>query len=245
MTMVGDEDLDALITAYLADDRTHDDDRPWVLLNMIHSLDGAVTVDGLSGALGNEADFAVFKTLRSIADVVLVAAGTARAEGYRPPSVSVEERDRRRAAGQAERPTIAVVTRSLRLDLDSDLFSDPDYRPVVVTVEDSDPRLRSDVAERADVVVAGAGDVDLTAAIRQIGAERGPTVLAEGGPTLNAQLAGLDLLDECCVTTSPLLVGGPAGRIVGSGAEHEPRAFLLDRAMAVRGLLFSRFVRAR
>ncbi|MBA2471912.1 MAG: dihydrofolate reductase family protein, partial [Pseudonocardiales bacterium] len=55
--------------------------RPSVRLNMIASLDGAATVDGLSGGLGGPADHRVFAALRELADVVLVAAGTVRAEG--------------------------------------------------------------------------------------------------------------------------------------------------------------------
>ena len=59
--------------------------RPGVRLNMIASVDGATAVDGVSGGLGGPADRRVFGVLRSLADVVLVAAGTVRAEGYGPP----------------------------------------------------------------------------------------------------------------------------------------------------------------
>lgn len=79
--------------------------RPGVRLNMIASLDGAATVDGLSGGLGGPADHRVFTALRELADVVLVAAGTVRAERYGPSKVP-----------------LAIVTRSCaRADLIDEL----------------------------------------------------------------------------------------------------------------------------
>lgn len=58
---------------------------PWLRVNMVSSVDGAATGDsGQSGSLNNAADKRVFDHLRSVADVIVVGAGTARAEGYRP-----------------------------------------------------------------------------------------------------------------------------------------------------------------
>lgn len=56
--------------------------RPWVSFNFIASIDGAATMDGLSGKLGNAWDLRVFSLMRQTADVVLVGAQTVRAEGY-------------------------------------------------------------------------------------------------------------------------------------------------------------------
>jgi riboflavin biosynthesis pyrimidine reductase len=58
---------------------------PWLRVNMVSSVDGAATGDsGKSGSLNNAADKRVFDHLRSVADVIVVGAGTARVEGYRP-----------------------------------------------------------------------------------------------------------------------------------------------------------------
>jgi len=89
---------------------------------MIASVDGATTVAGVSGGLGGGADHDLFALLRSLADVVLVAAGTVRAEGYGPSRVPV-----------------AVVTRSCRLDWESPFFTAPVARPIVVTVAGAPP----------------------------------------------------------------------------------------------------------
>ena len=109
---------------------------------------------------------------------------------------------------------IAVVSRSLRLDWDTPFFTAPLARPILVTVAQAPPDRLARAAEVADVVVAGDRDVDLAAALAQL-AERGwQAVLAEGGPTLNGQLAAAGLLDELCLTLSPRLAGGDAKRIL-------------------------------
>src|SRR6056297_1089071 len=110
--------IDDLTAIYRADRRHHADGRPWVMLNMIVSVDGAIAIDELSGGLGGPGDHAVFSTLRGLADVVLVAAGTARAEQYRPARPDETTSRARRTRGQRDAPAIAVVTRRLDLDLD-------------------------------------------------------------------------------------------------------------------------------
>ena len=108
--------------------------RPGVRLNMIASVDGAASLQGRSGALGGPADKALFATLRSLADVVLVGAGTMRAEGYGPARLSDDARARRRDWGLAPVPPIAVITRSCRLDWRARFFTEAEQRPLVVTV---------------------------------------------------------------------------------------------------------------
>ncbi len=73
--------------------------RPAVRLNMIASIDGATAVAGLSGGLGGPADQALFAVLRSQADVVLVAAGTVRAERGRQVHVLFPGDDHVRQVG--------------------------------------------------------------------------------------------------------------------------------------------------
>ena len=177
--------------------------RPAVRLNMIASVDGSTTLAGVSGGLGGPADHALFAVLRSLADVVLVAAGTVRAERYGPSSTPV-----------------AVVSRSLRLDWTAPFFTAQLARPVLVTVAQAPPDRLGRAAEVAEVVVAGDRDVDLAAALAELGDRGWRAVLAEGGPTLNGQLAAAGLLDELCLTLSPSLAGGDAKRILdGPGLE--------------------------
>src|SRR6188472_1579578 len=68
------DDVD-LVDAYAEPARQRVGDRPWVLVNMIASLDGAVALGERSGGLGGEADRRVFFHLRALADVIVVGAG--------------------------------------------------------------------------------------------------------------------------------------------------------------------------
>jgi riboflavin biosynthesis pyrimidine reductase len=198
--------------------------RPGVRLNMIASLDGATAVAGVAGGLGGKADQALFALLRRMADVVLVAAGTVRAERYGPSTVPV-----------------AVVTRSCRLDWDSRFFTTPVARPLVVTVATAPAEARARAAEVADVVVAGEHDVDLVEAVGALGARGFRAVLSEGGPILNAQLTAAGLLDELCLTLSPLLVGGDAKRLLAGPLLPGPPALRLVSACEEDGFLFLRY----
>lgn len=215
--------------------------RPAVRLNMIASVDGATSVDGVSGALGGPADHDVFFAMRSVADVVLVAAGTVRAEGYGPAELPAETRDARQRNGQTPVPAIAVVSRRIDLDWRSSFFTDAAVRPIVLTVEAAPDAQLSQAAEVADVVIAGERDVDLRQALDAIGERGAHSVLAEGGPSLNAQLAGAGLLDELCLTLSPSVVGGSAKRIV-NGPALDPRSALSLRSVCQDdGYLFLRY----
>lgn len=197
--------------------------RPALRLNMIASADGATTVGGTSGGLGGAADRALFALLRSLADVVLVAAGTVRAERYGPSSVPV-----------------AVVSRSCRFDWDAPFFSQK-ARPIVVTVAAAPEHLRARAAEAADVIVAGERDVDLARALEELGSLGFRSVLAEGGPILNAQLANAGLIDELCLTLAPRLVGGAAKRILDGPPLATDGALRLLSVCEQDGFLFLRW----
>jgi riboflavin biosynthesis pyrimidine reductase len=211
--------------------------RPRVRLNMIVSVDGAASLQGRSGALGGPADKALFATLRSLADVVVVGAGTMRAEGYGPARLSEEAGARRRAWGLPPVPPIAVITRSCRLDWSARFFTEAQQRPLVVTVASAAAADRARAAEVADVIIAG-DDVDLARAVSAL-AKRGHTnVLSEGGPGIAAQLAAAGLLDEVCLTVAPLLAAGEARRILDGAALAPPSALELGRVLEADGYLF-------
>lgn len=217
--------------------------RPGVRVNMVASLDGAITVDGRSGGLGGDADLRVFRALRSLADVILVAAGTARSEGYGPPRLPDDVQAARRGRGQSRLPRIAVVSRSLALDWDARFFAEApaDARPLVVTCAAAPEEGRRRAAAVADVIVAGGEAVDLGGALGRLGREGVASVLCEGGPSLNRALAAEGLLDELCLTVSPLLVGGGGPRML-SGDPPAPGGvpMTLHAAYEDEGFLFLR-----
>src|SRR3954454_7234438 len=103
--------------------------RPSVRLNMIVSVDGGTSWNGVSGALGGPADKRLFAVLRAQCDVVLVASGTMRAERYGPAMLSADVQQARIARGQDAVPAIAVVSGSCEFDWDSPFFSAAVARP--------------------------------------------------------------------------------------------------------------------
>ena len=189
------------------------DSRGWVRANMVATLDGAASGgDGRSGSISAPADTAVFGVLRALADVILVGAGTVRAEGYGPAKPRQAFADRRAAAGQAPAPALAVVTRSGFVPGDTGLFTG-DVPTYVVTTAGADlDRLRS-LAGGEQVIVAGDAEVDVADAVAALAARGLRRILLEGGPTLLGSALAAGRVDELCLTWSPLLVGGDAPRI--------------------------------
>jgi riboflavin biosynthesis pyrimidine reductase len=217
-------------------------DRPWLRANMVQSVDGAAAVDGRSGGLSGDADKQVFRTLRSLADVVLVGAGTVRDEHYRPAQLSAMQPGLR--DGRAATPPIAVISGRLDVDLSTSLFTEapPEARTIVITSQTAPPGRLKQAQGAADVIVAGTGQVDLPAALDAL-AERGlRRVLTEGGPHLLAQLAAAGRLDELCVTVSPVLGAGDAGRILAGPALPGGLPLSLGHVLEDQGFLLCRYL---
>lgn len=212
----------------------------YLRVNFVASADGAVTLSGKSGGLSGPADKRVFQLLRDMADVVLVAAGTIRNEGYGYPDFGPDRRARRVGAGLAELPTFAIVSRSLELDLSSSLFTGAPVRTVVLTDETAPADRRTELERHAEVVTTD-GLAGHVRALRERGHAR---ILCEGGPSLFAGLTAGGLLDELCLTTSPLLAGPGPGRIV-AGPEHPPVPLTLTTLLEEDGALFHRFAVSR
>jgi riboflavin biosynthesis pyrimidine reductase len=201
-----------------------------VRANFVASVDGASTMNGKSASLSSDTDRELFHVLRSLCDVVLVGAGTARDENY-GGARTVDGRT----------PPIAVVSRSLDFDHASRLFTDTTVRPIVLTCVSSPTDRRTALAAVADVVVAGDADVDLAAALDAL-AERGlEHVLCEGGPHLFGSIAAAGLLDELCLTVAPMLAGGNAGRIVDGYLPTVVEPMHLVHVLEESGQLFLRY----
>ena len=221
MRMLFPKSLDVVDPAEVYADKPMAMGRPAVRLNMIVSVDGGTSWNGVSGALGGAADKALFGVLRSLTDMVLVASGTMRAEKYGPAILPEAIQAERVARGQRPVPPIAVVSASCDFDWDTPFFTAATERPIIMTIETADPENRKRAAEVADVVIAGEKEVDLRKAVGECATRGAKNLLAEGGPTLNGELARAGLLDELCVTLAPLLASGDAKRIISGSTLDE------------------------
>lgn len=183
----------------------------WVRGLMVSSVDGAVEVDGSSEPLSGPADRRVLSHLRGTADVVLVGGQTVRVEGWRPPRPSPERREQRRAAGRAEVPAYAVVSRSGDLPRG-------EAEGEVLVLDGTPDEVLDDLAGRG-----------LT------------RVVCEGGPSWLAQVAAAGRLDELCLTVSPQLAGPGRAGLLDGPAWSSPRALRLTALLEDDGWLFARY----
>lgn len=198
--------------------------RPGVRVNMVATVDGATAVEGRAKGLASEADRHLFHLMRSLADVIMVGAETMRAERYRPAAVP-----------------IAVVSRSCAFDWSSPFFREASSRPIVLTVAQAPEENVQRARELADVVVVGDSTADAGEAVAELGRRGFRHVLCEGGPTFNAHLARARVLDELCLTVSPLLAGGQAKRVL-AGADLLPHLPLVLVSLCEEdGSLFFRY----
>jgi 5-amino-6-(5-phosphoribosylamino)uracil reductase len=172
---------------------------PWVRGAMVTTIDGAATAaSGRTDGLGGEVDRQFFSLLRSLADVIVVGAGTARIEGYRPVGPEEVDGTLRKRLGLAPVPHIAVATRS--------------------------GNVPQDLAAAATVLTA---PIDWPAVFAGFAAEGKRRIVCEGGPHLLGELIALGLVDELCLTIAPVLAAGPASRIAVSAFPVDRSAELI------------------
>lgn len=193
-------------------------ERPYVVANMVASLDGKAVAGGQTRALSSEVDRALFHQLRTQADALLVGAGTMRVERYGRATKSDELRAKREEEGLAPEPITVIV--SGRLDLSPDLPILQAAGAPVVIATGAEHELEG-VA--ADVTYLRTGD-DLLLMLARLRSEHGVrSVLCEGGPTLLSFLMASGLVDELFLSVSPQILGGVGElTIVGGRTLPEP-----------------------
>lgn len=215
----------------------------WLRANMVASADGAATMEGLSGGLSSPGDRRLFWVLRGLADVVMAGAGTVRAEGYRPTRSADSWGPLGLREGRPAAPPLALVSRSLALDPSDPVFTGApdDARTIVITCAAAPAGARAALEGVADVIVAGDTLVNLKEALAALHDRGLSRVLCEGGPHLLGQLAAAGLLDELCLTISPVLAGPGAPGIV-TGAPFPSRPLELAHVLEDAGTLFCRYM---
>jgi riboflavin biosynthesis pyrimidine reductase len=182
--------------------------------------------------------------LRRQADVILVGAGTVRAEGYAGPLLSETDRRWRTGRGLPAHPAIAVVSGSLDLDPDGTFFAQAPVRPLLLTSARAGSGRRRALAEVADVVETGADSAEPARVVAAL-AERGHhSIHSEGGPVLFGTFEAAGLVDELCLTLSPVLAGGTGKRITDGVREQVLRPLQLVHVLESAGMLLLRYTAA-
>jgi 5-amino-6-(5-phosphoribosylamino)uracil reductase len=214
----------------------------WLRANMVSSLDGAAQAEGQSTALSGQADREIFHVLRSLADVIVVGAGTVRAEGYGPMRARERFTAARAADGQPPTASIAVISANLDLDFTSPLYAEAAVPTITVTVEQAPPERLAAARKAGEVIVAGVERVDLAVAVDQLAASGRRRMLCEGGPHLLAGLAAAGRLDELCLSLAPQLRAGHGLRVLQDIELDAPLTTHLHTLLTDDDYLFARYL---
>jgi riboflavin biosynthesis pyrimidine reductase len=182
-----------------ADVRIADIYRPpradWLRLNLVGTLSGSATgPDGTSDSITSPIDRKILRTIRSLADIVLVGAASVRVEGYFVPrraGLAVVSRtgdfSGHRITSKGDRGPLVVLCPAASVDRARATIGDP--RAQILAVPDEDGSLSAPA---------------ILAALRSAGYA---SIVAEGGPEIAAHLIRGGVVDEVCLTTSPQLNG--------------------------------------
>ena len=183
--------------------------RPYVVLNMVTTVDGRVTLGGRAGSIGNQADDELFDRMRTLTDAVMVGARTATVERYGPLLADPLRREQRQARGLTPNPLAVLVSARLTVPASLPLLQDPDSRVVIVTA--SDATLRGCRAH-IEYIRHDRGAASLKPALCTLRESHDVrSILCEGGPSLNAALLRDRLVDELFLSVAAKLSGEPDG----------------------------------
>jgi 5-amino-6-(5-phosphoribosylamino)uracil reductase len=213
-------------------------ERPYVVINMVESVDGRFTVDGHVGALTSPEDQELLHALREQADAVVVGASTVRAEGY-SRLLPDEHRERRAGSGRHPEPILCVLSRERGLPVESPGIGG-EHRVIVAT---GATLARLTELPGVDYLRYSSpdGSVPLGELMTDLRERFGVRAcVCEGGPEVARELIDRRLCDELFVSVSPKLVGA-AGRVGVFAPVVHQRELELRSLLEARGHVFLRY----
>ncbi|HYO49253.1 MAG TPA: dihydrofolate reductase family protein [Chloroflexia bacterium] len=197
--------------------------RPYVIGNLVTSLDGVVSLSIPSKAGGKEIsgsnthDQALMGLLRAVADAVIVGAGTLREGNGHPlnaanvyPPLAGAYTALRAGLGKVGEPLSVIVTASGHLDPSMQIFKDG--QALVVTTHEGAVCLREQgLPAEVEVVEAESENgrsIPAGAVLYAVAQIRACEItLVEGGPHLLGDFFAESVIDEQFLTLSPQVVG--------------------------------------
>jgi riboflavin biosynthesis pyrimidine reductase len=237
------------ITVYNNDIRTPINSRPWMLLNMVNSVDGFISFEGKAGGLSGPMDKNIYQIIRGLADIILVGAGTVRAENYNAPKTPEGSlAEFRKSRGQEKRPRIAVLSSELNLNPDMGLFAKrhlEDKPPLIYTKSESFKKNGSQFISSSEIIDFPEEELHVSRVVENLFDQNAKIVVCEGGPNLNAHLLAAGVIDEFCLSLSPRVVGGEDPALLLNQPVNSPIELSLDRILLEDEFLFCRYLTIR
>jgi 2,5-diamino-6-(ribosylamino)-4(3H)-pyrimidinone 5'-phosphate reductase len=183
---------------------------PYVLVNMVSSVDGRSSVRGKTAGIGSRADRWAMRALRSRVDAVMVGAGTLRAEKL---NLGLDDPD-------ARQPLAVIVGGAGDLPIAERLVAK--RQDVILAVLEGVRGVAETGRDRLTVIQApstGHGRVDLRWLLKSLKSDHAvDRLLVEGGPTLNRAMIDGGLANELFLTLAPKLLSGREAAIVRGDA---------------------------
>jgi riboflavin biosynthesis pyrimidine reductase len=223
-------------------DRAEGHRRPYVVANMVATVDGRASLSGRTKELSNEADRELFHALREQVDAVMAGPATIGIERYGPLVRDEVRRERRVRRGLAPVPLAVTASRSLELPVDTPLLQDPSSRIVVLAGSEGEPP-----EAPAEVIVErvpGPDErtVDFLTGLDRLRERHGVrTLLLEGGPTILAAMVEVGLVDELFLARAPLLVSGTEPSLLEGPPLPQATRLRLLRLLTDGDFLFARY----
>lgn len=213
--------------------------RPFVRFNFVSSIDGNAQADGLSAKLGSDGDQRIFALLRRLADVVVVGAGTVRAEGYEGALVSAEDEEWRTAHGLSAHPALALISAGLHLDPSAQIFKQSPVPVIVFTSVEVTDEMRGSYPDNVEIIRVGKLEkgCDPEDIVEQLVARGMGFIHCEGGPHIFGQFASAGMVDSACISYSPVVVAGEGLRIAAHNQQTFQR-FMLNSLCEEESMLF-------
>lgn len=212
-----------------------DQRRPYVIVNMVETIDGQARIGQNTRELGSDSDQQLFVKLREQVDCVMAGARTIALEHYKGPAMKDETRDRREARGLRRRPLFVTATRSGDLPVAEPVFQDPESEIVVFSEAEL---VLDDVRARLTQVRELEPRRMLEVLYDRFEAR---TLLLEGGPHINATFFASELVDELFVTLAPIVTGADDPFSIVAGALPERLEFELASVLLDGSELFLRY----
>ncbi len=202
-------------------------ERPYVLLNMVMSADGKATNGEDERGIGSPTDQRLMREIRTNADMILNGASTLRISGSSPRLGDPALEQLRIARGKPRLPTASILSRSGKLPLDRIFFTADDFHAIVYLAHEAPQGAMDAIVSTGRAGVRLPADRPLPWMLAHMRFELGAEVLLlEGGPSLNAQMFALDVIDEYFVTIGPVIVGGKEVLTPVEGEQPFPRGAL-------------------
>ncbi len=202
-------------------------ERPYIMINMVMSIDGKVVVDGTEQGIGSKVDQRLMRELRVSADVVLNGASTLRASGTSSRLNDPILEQIRISREKPRYPIAATLSASGNLPLDKVFFTARDFDAVIYLSKSAPEQARSALKATGRPVIDLPVHGSIPAMLKHMRTELGAEVLlVEGGPTVNAELVHLGVVDEFFLTVGPVIVGGRDTKTPVTGAEPFTRETL-------------------